>query len=117
MRKTINFDTKCFVDLRDRQYCPQLPSSTDAVDARVEHLAVSILDAFGKGYLYTKNVRTELNARVRLEKLLENHKTKKKLIIISHVDWVFDNVSFVFRQTVLVTQIVLAHLGLVIILY
>ena len=61
-------------------------------DNGIEDLAVSILDAFGKGYLYCREDDC-MHAQERLKQLLENHKTQRKLIIVSHIDWIFSDGS------------------------
>ena len=63
-----------------------------------EELAISILDAYGKGFLYTRDEENGNSPSDRLRKLLQHHKDKKKLIVVSHIDWIFDDDSFGTRE-------------------
>ena len=99
MRRTVDFDVQCFVDLRDRVHCPQLSASESKDESRVEDLSVAILDGFGKGYLYTIDDH-HVSATTRLQQLLshESHESKRKLIVVSHADWIFDDDSLRARE-------------------
>ena len=99
MRRTVDYDIQCFVDMRDKGHAPQLKTSEEGnrkID--IEDLSTSILDAFGKSYLYTLDEQ-HVSARERLQQLLTKHTAKRKLIIISHLDWIFNDDSLQTKET------------------
>ena len=92
MMPVIYYDIQTYVDMREMGHNPHLNACNDEKLKVVENLSVAILDSFGKSYLFTL-AEENMSVKDRLWQILSRHKSKKKLIVISHADWIFNDDS------------------------